>query len=282
MNHPHLATKSAAVALVAFLLSTGCAPSDESDEVNDVASAAIVGGDIDTEHIAVVMLRDQRAPNYACSGTLIAPGLVLTAAHCVAPSLSSNCTAGYTNNPGGIDHLADNMRVRVTTSRATSVARGVTWLFPQRDGHCGDDIALLILDSDLAGIKPLAVELAAKPTKGQPLSAVGFGLDEQGVFGTRRVLDGLVVRRVGTEAGKLSEAPHVPTLGEFSVPPGQCKGDSGGPAISASKRVIGVLSRQIGGEGKLVECAKHDNIVVSTTAHAAFIRRGMQIAASQP
>src|SRR5215510_9563338 len=57
----------------------------------DTARMAIVGGTTDSMNMGVVALAVSRPGLFVghCSGTLIAPNLVMTARHCVAPTTST-------------------------------------------------------------------------------------------------------------------------------------------------------------------------------------------------
>src|SRR5688572_29412581 len=77
----------------------GCGGADGEEEVGaDFAIAqrqqAIGGGETDSEHTAVLAIATITAEEQGlCTGTLIAPNLVLTARHCVVPTESQlvNC-----------------------------------------------------------------------------------------------------------------------------------------------------------------------------------------------
>ena len=74
---------------------------------------------------------------------------------------------------------------------------------------------------------------------GEPYTAYGFGDDEADAgAGVRRRLDGLSVDCVG-----LSCPDREVFETEWVGSDGVCSGDSGGPALDASGRVIGVVSR---------------------------------------
>src|ERR1700722_15740530 len=72
--------RSDALPIVAALAGTSCvgAPGERVGAV----SQAIIGGSVDTADTAVVAVMDPSSSTL-CSGTLVAPSVVLTAAHCV-------------------------------------------------------------------------------------------------------------------------------------------------------------------------------------------------------
>lgn len=256
-------TRSTALALLgALALATGCAGAndgegwsedDGSDVVSndvartDVSSTAqleqpIVGAETDTRHTAVLAVASQlRRAQALCTGTLIAPNLVLTAQHCVA---STDELVNCQTSEFGTAYAPQNIRV----SPNTSLNRGADF-YPVREvqvppgagGVCGSDIALIILDGQFSNaIVPMAPRLDSTVIAGEVYTAVGFGdaLDE-GDPGIRRARAGLEVA-CGPEQCRL---PSALTSTEFIGDSSVCEGDSGGPALDRDGEILGVVSR---------------------------------------
>lgn len=221
--------------------SAGIADVTETAELGS-ERAAILDGTAAPEMTSIVGI-----VNFAgglCSGSLIAPNLVLTARHCIAASeddttavVCDETTLETPDSPGAVfvvplaqvsENPADYHAVSAirTPADATSL--------------CGSDVALLQLGTPLS-LPALTPRTDSPLLAGESYTAVGYGLDgtsARGDSGIRRALDGLHVECVGEECAEDSVFPN-----EWRGPEGACSGDSGGPALDAEGRVIGVLSR---------------------------------------
>ncbi len=192
------------------------------------SGAPIYQGTYETGYPEVVFLYNVRGA--ACTATIVAPRLVLTAKHCVQGS-------------GSFAAPASEFRVFVGTSARSATAqyrvqevRPVPGRWDLRDGT---DVAVLILATD-ASEAPREMSFDPPSTlSGGPFTAVGYGQREDGSSGTKFLVG-------GTVNGLRNRVIYVtPTI---------CQGDSGGPLIGPEGRIWGVASFGFSTDGSQPGC----------------------------
>jgi hypothetical protein len=196
--------------------------------------------DTDRGVVGVALATDSGDIYRTCSGSLIAPNLVLTAQHCVAStSQFVRCDDSAFGDPVTIDHL-------VVTTDPTLWGDDTLWrraselaVPPGAPSVCGRDLALIVL-KDSVSIPPMSPRLDGHIEPEENYSTMGYGgtSDDGDDGGLRRRRDGLSIQCVGQgcDSDRL-------VGDEWRGDHGICRGDSGGPAVDAQGLIIGVTSR---------------------------------------
>lgn len=200
-----------------------------------------------------------------CTGALVAPNVVLTARHCVTKNYGTKVACDAEGRSTNGKHVAGDEElgnIAVYTGAQPRFAskpdaKATAIVAPSSYYLCDSDIALIVLDRELAGT-PFKVRLHAPARTGERLKAIGYGHNDRDLpLGTRLEKPGVPVLKMGNGISESRTAlgPH-----EFEVGQSICQGDSGGPAISEETgAVIGVVSR--GGD-----CEDDFGHVYTTTA----------------
>jgi secreted trypsin-like serine protease len=220
-------------ALVSLLTLAGCTGAAMDP---GVVGEEIIGGTTDTTDSAVVLLYmtvPGQQGGALCTGEVVSPHVVLTAAHCT----------------GGEDPTVTNATWRVFLGNDFSTATAAD-LLAVKEAHFnpsfsinnlpgGNDVGVAILQNALPStIVPLTYNRASMDSgfDGKPVRFVGYGLDN----GTAQT--GAGVKRTTTTT--LSD--HTALLLHFSDGTHEtCNGDSGGPALmtlGGKETIVGLTS----------------------------------------
>ena len=175
----------------------------------------IVNGQQTSDYESVGIVNNQ------CTGTVIAPNAVLTAAHCIPQNPAEG---GQTFEVGGRTYEAERVVVH-----------------PDYNSNLDIDLAVMILKQNVVGVEPTAINRTT-PEVGQVLTLVGFGATgtpqagHDGSFGVKNVgqtpIDEVTETHVNWNFDNANEANTAP-------------GDSGGPAfldVNGELVVAGVTS----------------------------------------
>lgn len=178
-----------------------------SNESSSSTSQPIIGGTTDGGDPSVVLLG---GGGVWCTGTLVAPNVVLTAAHCI----SSNNNFVYL----GPQYLGDAGGTVLTVAQS--------YQHPDYATNKNVDIGIVVLSSSSA-VTPSAFATTA-PTVNENVHVVGFGntANPTEPMFTKMQVD-VPISAVASDS--------------FSTGPAICSGDSGGPAFNANV-IAGVVS----------------------------------------
>jgi len=175
---------------------------------------------------------DGKGPRLSCTGTLIAPDVVLTAAHCMV--FLGRRLPGFVLEP----------RVTAATPETTDPASRVVihpeFVVQADSGAPLHDLALVLLSKPLRGVAPeklLSKSESAHIAAGDAVDLVGYGWMSRAtpVDGTKNRGRSKVV-----ETRSAEWVIGAPTGAQ------NCDGDSGGPAfvnIRGKRRLMGIASR---------------------------------------
>lgn len=220
------------------------------------ATSSIVGGKPATieefPSLAYIQAEESTDKGFACTGTVIAPRVVLTAGHCVEDIETGKLTPAHDYRVAtGVANLHD-----VTPGNVFKVTRTAT--FPGFDpGATRGDAGILILSRPTT-VPSLALATAEDATlmaPGTPVQIAGWGLEHANdaaaptnlrTASTSVQRSGYCHRQASRYYPFYSEALQLCTADSPSFHSGGCFGDSGGPAIAhradGTPVEIGVIS----------------------------------------
>ena len=228
---------------------------------------AVVRGAVsrDPYGVRTVVVRVESGTGELCSGALIAPDLVLTAAHCVVERVSYRVVAvdrGF--RPLGVRAVAAAMHPAFVPGTTPRTQPGV-------------DLAILKLERPLGrDFVPLNPRFAGGIGKGEPVELAGFGIVAEGKAKTARTL-----RQTQLVAlGSLQVANRVTVVADgerlaLSSGAGACRGDSGGPVLRGGPggyQLVGIVSWSSGAfNGRSASACGGLTAVTPVAEHASWI-----------
>jgi hypothetical protein len=220
----------------------------------------IIGGKNEIGFKAVVL--SLSANQELCTGSLIAPNLVLTAAHCIFDRSTMQDNFAQSVSIGS--RLGGGMQIEVAKSIAHPEYKK-----PKGEADYENyDIALLVLRNPVIGIDPLPISaLRAQAFIGKELLAVGFGLNNEA-----RQSGAGIKRSVSLTVSREIEGRFVAEKNGNDIQD-TCSGDSGGPGfvnINGTWTILGTVKR-----GEIEGCIGL-TYYVQVAGHLTWINRIVQ------
>ena len=237
---------------LAALIVAGCMAPVGAEPVGE-ASAPIVDGARETGFPEVVFLYNTRGA--ACTATIVAPRLVLTAKHCV-----QNVSGAQSAAPASdfIVMVGSDVNRPQRTYRVQEV-RPAPGRWDLRDAS---DVAVLILATRATEVPREIAFDSPGGLFGQQFTAVGYG---QTPTEDRNNFKISTTKRVQGSQG-----------GFILVEPAVCPGDSGGPLIGPDGRIWGVASFIYSPDGGEPRCGTAPGAYNSLDGWRGFIEEALE------
>lgn len=235
---------SSLLALATVLTFTACQKNISSTYGVDSKTAKIIGGEVvqpsdivANSTVALKYIEGQKA--YAmCTGTLIAPNLVLTASHCLRGMNKNSLRIGFS-----ID-----VKNQLDVETMYEVAEYVT--HPKYGSDRLNDVALIALAKPApAPYKPVAiVSRDFQMTIGMPMLLAGYGVIDDATGADTDAL-----RKVTVPMAKILDSDMI-LVTDQTKSTGACNGDSGGPAYLEKDGILYVYGVTRGPHAGAPDC----------------------------
>lgn len=233
--------------LLATLVS--CSNEKQNNIAPETSSSAIIGGEaavpgdaIAKSTVALVSAKNEILKEQ-CTGTLISPNLVLTAAHCLEGLRSTNVWIHFGEvlpRPFYLNQLTQ-IKGFIVHPKFGPVYDSE---FPETELN---DIAVVVLKTEApAGFAPVAIKEGTSPAVGEVLLLAGYG----------NISDVNPIRAKGLNYSRVEVIRLWKSLIvlDQTNKSGACKGDSGGPAYLETNQGLVVVGVTRGAHNKSPHC----------------------------
>ena len=221
------------------LCATGCAaPSEGSSEKTGRTRSALIGGELDTADPAVVLVA-MKATNGGgtCSGVVVSPHVIVTAAHCLDPRI-----AGADVQPYYVFLGTDLTSKADLALKANYVPIKEVHFDPDfNPGTQTHDVGVVITENELA-MTPIQMnrQTLGDDSIGKPVRMVGYGIFDMGADAnpnTQAAKHDVSINIASVDAEHMTYTDHTHAM---------CEGDSGGPSFikrdDGTEVVVGIHS----------------------------------------
>ncbi|KAJ2777395.1 hypothetical protein H4R18_005175 [Coemansia javaensis] len=240
--------KSAVLFGLAALAAAAARPGGPADPVPRIVGGRLADGDEFRSAAFIWMLNAADPGGYVCTGSLIAPGAVLTSAYC----LHRNGTATYAASEITVklNHTAPDLSEEKV---AGGLAVSRTVIHPGFNATTlANDIALLILGKPADDVAPIKI-YDGSYTAGMPVRAAGFGItkatDPNSLAPQLLVVDMAVGPASLCKKASPGYNPKTQICTDGTESKATCLGDNGGPLATPNGSGYALLAVTSHGPG---------------------------------
>ncbi len=249
-------------------------------------AGAIVGGTADTDDsfaapLAYIEITEPGGIG-SCTGTLIAPSVVMTAAHCVYGTTRRGNLVGV-SRPSEISVRVGSRNVSdpglgIKTRVVAVLAQPYYRWDGRRHNH---DVALLALDRAVPQTPAVLAE--QRPDAGKSLLIAGYGATSTNDNSRPAALKAALIDAADPGSCTLVSESFDPSwlfCGEASTDPAvpggtSCYGDSGGPAFAYENTFANIVVEGVISYGSDEECERSRSYLVLVSSERGFIDRAL-------